>query len=562
MPEQRLILEEACPASQSLGWRIHQAAFAQEGAQAWLDFRIPYSVTGNIALARQKAQVIRASLPVGTQPVYVLELGAGLGFFAWHFIQAWQELDALEGVRPLHYLLTDFSRSTLEAVVANPWFAPLIEAGYLGVFWLDQPAAAYLDPVSNIRFATPQKLQAVIGNYYACTLPTTLLRMEKDALHEKWVKTWLELPETWPALNPAQAKALQDWVLALPVSQPLSDSAKLQFLSLCECFSPKMQQLALSWAENLPFSLLSQIEESVFYEPLALERLSKTDQAVLLNAGADLDEQTFPWTEGFGKRLLLLQDWLDPGALLLLSDKGYYVSSGVLPADLAEPSFHGNTWAYPLHLDLLSDWLCFQGWKTAHTPYPFDPLQTLVAAWQPAFAEDAYAWQTAFQTNFVENNANLDAARLVRAAQDYQTQEDDQMAVGFYQKALRYRPGEPRILHELASCLIRLGAFQLAEETLAQPCIDLYTQFDFDYQRGQIAFFLGKPAEAIAAFQQSLKLQGEYASVYYSLALSYLAQAAEAEAADALHRCLALEPDHRSAKQLLQRLQSLSEPLS
>ncbi|MGE3727870.1 MAG: hypothetical protein AB7I41_20085 [Candidatus Sericytochromatia bacterium] len=561
MPEQRLILEEACPASQSLGWRIHQAAFAQEGAQAWLDFRIPYSVTGNIALARQKAQVIRGSLPVSDQPVYVLELGAGLGFFAWHFIQAWQEFDALEGVRPLHYLLTDFSRSTLAAVVDNPWFAPLIEAGHLGVFWLDQPAAAYLEPISNIRFATPQKLQAVIGNYYACTLPTTLLRMEKGLLHEKWVKTWLELPAVLSVLNSDQKNALRDWILSLLVSQPLSDGARAQFLSLCG-LAPTEKQEALVWAEALPFELLSQIEESVFYESLAPERWSERDQALLQIAGEDLNEQTFPWTDGLWERLFLLQDWLDPGALLLLSDKGYYVSSGVLPADLAEPSFHGNTWAYPLHLDLLSDWLCFQGWKTAHTPYPFDPLQTLVAAWQPAFAEDAYAWQTAFQTHFVENNANLDAARLVRAAQDYQTQEDDQMAVGFYQKALRYRPGEPRILHELASCLIRLGAFQLAEEILAQPCVDLYGQFDFDYQRGQIAFFQSRAAEAIAAFQRSLQQQGEYASVYYSLALSYLAQAAETEAAEALQRCLVLEPEHRSATQLLQRLQSLSEPLS
>lgn len=559
MPDQRLLLEDACPASAALGWRIHQAAFAQEGAQAWLDFRIPYSVTGNIALARQKAEVIRASLPAGTDPVYVLELGAGLGFFAWHFIQAWQALDASHGVRPLHYLLTDFSRSTLTAVVENPKFAPLIEAGKLGVFCLDQPAAAYLDPISEIHFVTPHKLQAVIGNYYVCTLPTTLLRLEEGVLQEKWVKTWLELPESLPPLSPSDTEALRNWILALPVSQALSPAQRAQFLSLLNFDSEQAQAEALIWAEALPFELLAEIEESVFYEPLTTSGLSEFDARLLKRSAAEIEEQTFPWPHGAWERLARLQEWLEPGALLLLSDKGYYVSGGVLPADLAEPSLHGNTWAYPLHFELLSDWLCFQGWKTALTPYPFDPLQTLAAAWQPDFTEDPYAWQTAFQTAFVENNANLDAARLVRAAQDYQTQEDDQMAVGFYQKALRYRPGEPRIIHELIACLIRLGAFQLAEEMLAQPCVDLYNQFDFDYQRGQIAFFAGRPAEAIAAFQRSLAQQGEYASVYYSLALSYLAQSAEAEAAQALLRCLALEPEHRAAAQLLHKLQSLSE---
>jgi hypothetical protein len=551
----RLLLEEATPAAHALSWRIHTQAFAHEGAQAWLDFRIPYSVTGNIALARQKVQTIRSALPVGNEPIAVLELGAGLGFFAWHFIQAWQEWDQRNSEsRPLNYLLTDFSRSTLDAVAQNSHFQSLIESGQLGIFCLDQPSAENLEPVSEPLFKVPSKLDAVIGNYYACTLPTTLLRRDQDILHEKWVKTWLNLPDFFPVLDEDTEVAWREWVLNLPVSQKLSAAAQAEFACLIADLPVEKMAIAQAWSEKLPFTLLSQLEESVFYEPLPEPEPEDRSRELLEAASIQLDEQSFPWTHGLWQRLELLQNWLKPGSLLLLSDKGYYVSSGVLPSDLAQPSCHGNTWAYPLHLDLQADWLSQKGWQTAHTPYPFDPLQTLIAIWQPQSSNTSLSWESAFQTYFIEQNINLDAARLVKAAQDYHSQEDDQMAVGFYQKALRYRPGEPRIIHELTACLIRLGAFQLAQEALQQNCLDLYSQFDFDYQKGQIAFFLGQSQVAYTHFRNSLTHQGDHASVYYSLALCALAQEQAEEAFHNLTVCLELDPEHDVAEQLLKRL--------
>ncbi|PIQ28665.1 hypothetical protein COW36_12165 [bacterium (Candidatus Blackallbacteria) CG17_big_fil_post_rev_8_21_14_2_50_48_46] len=546
----RLLLEEACPASQSLSWKIHAQAFAQEGMQAWLDFRIPYSVTGNIALARQKAYVLFESLPQGTDPVYVLELGAGPGFFAWHFLQAWQELAP---DRPIHYLLTDFSRATLEGVAARPAFQVMVETGCLGIFQLDTPRPEALVAISEVQFEIPKQLHAIIGNYYACTLPTTLLCWQEERLQERWCKTWLHLPEGFPDLSPEQSQALKQWVLELAVSQKISAQALQNLHAIFSQESPDTLKKLTKWAEVLPFELMNELDESSYYEPIQFSGLSEKEIQLLLNAGQALREQSFPWPQGLWERLKQLENWLAPNALFFLSDKGYYLSSQSVPADLSQPSLHGNTLAYPLHLDLISDWLRLHGWQTAHTPYPFDPLQTLVAAWRPS---PQNSWRENFAAHFILQNNNLDAARLVRAAQDYQTQGDDQTAVGFYQKALRYRPGEPRIVHELTACLIRLGAFRLAEEMLDIPVIDLYQQFDFDYQRGQIAFFLGEPAQAIESFQLSLIEQGEYASVYYSLALSYLALAQEAEAKDSLKNCLKLEPHHSAAQTLLAKIQT------
>lgn len=551
----RILLQEACPASESLIWDIHRQAFMHEGAQAWLDYRIPYSVTSNIALARQKAQVIRKSFPALDGPIYVLELGAGPGFFAYHFLRAWQELDQAEAhVRPLRYLLTDFSRATLEQVKAQAVFQTFIASGSLSVCYLDAPQPQNLIPLHAPSFEMPPYLHAVIANYYACTLPTTLLRVENQRLEEKWCKTWLVLPEGFPDLTSAQEEDFRQWFLSLPVSQGLSQQHIQTFAQLSAHWSHAVRTSVLNWASALPFEWLTWLEESSFFESLACTDLTAAEQALLLRAAETLSGQVFPWPHGLWERLRQLETWLAPGALLLLSDKGYYVSTDILPADLAQPSYHGNTLAFPLHLELLADWLKLRNWHTAHTPYPFDPLQTLIAAWRvPAQG----VWREAFATHFILQNLNLDAARLVRAAQDYQRQGEDQLAVGFYQKALAYRPGEPRIIHELVACLMRLGAFRLAEEFLSLPLEDPYQQFDFDYQWGQICFFQGRPGQALAYFQTSLEQQGEYASVYYNMALCHLALGQEAEAQQYLTHCLRLDPQHEAALKLQEHFKKI-----
>lgn len=545
---QRILLQEACPAAESLIWEVHRQAFAHEGVQAWLDYRIPYSVTSNIAFARQQARVIRDSFTDLAQPLCILELGAGPGFFAHHFFRAWQELDQAEGqILPLRYLLTDFSLATLQGVLAHPVFQSLIASGQLSVYCLDQLLREDLQPLHAPVFETPVQVHAVIANYYACTLPTTLVQGREGGLQEKWCKTWLILPEGFPNLEAEQEQALRNWLLSLPISQTLSEKHLQAFEYISAEWPRSLRTSVLNWASALPFEWLTWLEESSYFEPLSNSCLTPEEMGLLMGAAETLPEQVFPWPRGLWDRLRQLESWLAPGALLLLSDKGYYISSDILLADLAQPSQHGNTLAFPLHLDLLSDWLELRGWETAHTPYPFEPLQTLIAAWP---AQRQTPWRESFAEHFVLQNLNLDAARLVRAAQDYQNQGEDQLAVGFYQKALVYRPGEPRIVHELVACLIRLGAFRLAEEFLSLPVEDIYQQFDFDYQRGQVCFFQGRPAQALEYFQTSLRQMGEYASVYYSLALCHLALGQEAEAQVQLSHCLRLEPDHPAALKL------------
>ena len=97
-PETDEPLEEPKPLSQSVLWSLQRAYFERAGIAAWSAGAVPMWVTSNPFIAAAYARVVRAFLhdweagPGGSaldpgQPVYVVELGAGSGRFAYHFLR-------------------------------------------------------------------------------------------------------------------------------------------------------------------------------------------------------------------------------------------------------------------------------------------------------------------------------------------------------------------------------------------------------------------------------------------------------------------------------------------
>src|SRR5438105_1168574 len=76
-------------------WDLQRAYFERNAIDAWRSGAVPHYVTSNpfvgAAYARIVAAFIRDCLDAGTvdptQPVYVLELGAGSGRFSFQFLR-------------------------------------------------------------------------------------------------------------------------------------------------------------------------------------------------------------------------------------------------------------------------------------------------------------------------------------------------------------------------------------------------------------------------------------------------------------------------------------------
>ena len=88
--ENWIILEENQRFSKSVLWTLMKTYYNDMGPKAWLTGEVPHYATCNTYIAQCYAEVVMAYLRelartgqlVRTEPVHVIELGAGVGAFA------------------------------------------------------------------------------------------------------------------------------------------------------------------------------------------------------------------------------------------------------------------------------------------------------------------------------------------------------------------------------------------------------------------------------------------------------------------------------------------------
>ncbi|RPJ00726.1 MAG: hypothetical protein EHM39_04430, partial [Chloroflexi bacterium] len=109
-------IESGHPLSKSLLWALQARYFRDQGIAAWSSNTVPSYITSNPSIAHAYARVVfgylRDLLPTldTSQPVYLLELGAGSGRFAFYFLRRLRELlEWVPGVR-VCYVLSDYAR--------------------------------------------------------------------------------------------------------------------------------------------------------------------------------------------------------------------------------------------------------------------------------------------------------------------------------------------------------------------------------------------------------------------------------------------------------------------
>ena len=139
------LIEKNQRLSQSKLWQLQRNFFTQRGANAWSDNTVPHYVTNNRFIAQSYARVVfgwlRDIAPHvdRTAPVYIVELGAGTGRLAYHFLHAFFEFFDHSTLRdiPIVYVITDFSESTLAFWQQHEQLKFLFESGRLDMARFD-----------------------------------------------------------------------------------------------------------------------------------------------------------------------------------------------------------------------------------------------------------------------------------------------------------------------------------------------------------------------------------------------------------------------------------------
>jgi hypothetical protein len=232
------VLEAEERLSRSRLWRMQRAFFEARGIDAWRRAIVPHYVTSNPFIAAAYAQLVlgywRDCWPTlsGAQPLYLVELGAGSGRFAFHFLRRLTALlprSTLADVR-FTYVLTDVAERNLQFLAGHPALRPFVAAGQLDFARFDATCDDALvlreRDVTLGRGDVANPLVA-IANYVFDGVPQDMFYVERGRLHESLVTLGCEPPSDDPD-DPAliERVALRWSRRAVAVDVPLYDDAR------------------------------------------------------------------------------------------------------------------------------------------------------------------------------------------------------------------------------------------------------------------------------------------------------------------------------------------------
>lgn len=242
--ENTIIIEPNQRLSRSILWQRQRTYFEQQGVGAWQSGTVPHYITSNPYTANAYGQLIfgflrdchaveagsgNAAFPPldPSQPVYIIELGAGSGRFGYHFLQKF-----LSGYRrsvlkdvPVKYIMTDFAEQTIEFWQSHPHLQPLVAAGALDFarYDVEENNELVLRQSGEVLSAeTIRNPLVLVANYFFDSIPQDVFYIRDGTLYESLVTLTTTAVEADPA-DPDLLKRVETTYTHQPVSADYSD---------------------------------------------------------------------------------------------------------------------------------------------------------------------------------------------------------------------------------------------------------------------------------------------------------------------------------------------------
>lgn len=217
--QEQIVLERGVRLSQSMLWGLQTAAYCQFGPEAWGSKAVPFYITSNPYIARQYAYVVlgylrdcfapSAPTPIDlSHPVYIFDLGAGTGRFAYLFLKTFLMLCKVlrkENLK-IRYVMTDIARANIDYWMNHPFLQEFLNDGVLDF-------ACYYhaehNPSMQLRYSgatlNPETVKnpiVVIGNYFFDTIPQDLFKVQDGKLYEGRVSLSMDKNSDTEELSP------------------------------------------------------------------------------------------------------------------------------------------------------------------------------------------------------------------------------------------------------------------------------------------------------------------------------------------------------------------------
>ncbi|MCE5318136.1 MAG: tetratricopeptide repeat protein [Parachlamydia sp.] len=286
-PPEQIVLEDKARLSKSILWGLQTAAYCQFGPDAWGSKAVPFYITSNPYIARQYAYVVlgylrdclapNSATPIDlSHPVYIFDLGAGTGRFAYLFLKTLLMICGVlrKDELKICYVMTDIARSNIDYWMRHPFLENFVEKGVLDFACYYH---AEKDPNLHLRASNrslnPETVHnpvVVIGNYFFDTIPQDLFTVKDGKLLEGQVTLSMDKSDMTEALLPTDPEVIRHLNYTF-------DYAPIEQIEGYYPDFPELHQILKVYAsrfENIPFQFpVGAFETIRFFKELSHGRL-------------------------------------------------------------------------------------------------------------------------------------------------------------------------------------------------------------------------------------------------------------------------------------------------
>ncbi len=215
--ETKFAIEAPKPFSKSMIWDLQRKFFEQKCPQAWRQNVVPHYITNNPYIGHAYSKVVQGfindHMAIDSKkkhtaqptinpnyPLYIVEIGAGSGCFAYHFLKNFfkqQGLSSKNGIKA-QYVITDFTKPNLDFCNHHPALQTFTEKGLLDFALFDienEGPIQLLHAKTEISTKTLKNPLVVIANYVFNSVKMDVFEMKDKQLYQGLVTATSSQPD-------------------------------------------------------------------------------------------------------------------------------------------------------------------------------------------------------------------------------------------------------------------------------------------------------------------------------------------------------------------------------
>lgn len=503
-------------------WNIQRKYYEEEGLKAWNNDQVPQYITCNPLIGTAYAEMIfgvlqdRARKGNNSEPIQIVELGAGAGRFAFHVLHELCQLVDVAGITvpSFRYIMTDLAMNNVLAWKEHRALQPFIAKGILDFARFDAVHDTALHLVVSEEVISAGDLEqplVIVANYFFDGIPQELLYISEGRVYEADV--FVEYPERKDSLKPSE----------------LLNQISLHYEHR---LAPEYEQETYRYRDVIA-TYQEQLDDSHILFPVValtcLERLNQLSQAGFVLLTADK-----------GDHLLEYFKFADPPELILHGSFSITTNYHAIVQVLQQ---NGALALFPPHHYKNINVGCI-----LHTETPKDYAQTRLA-----------------YRRFIERFGPDDFFSLKEWVDRNVESMELQQILSFWRlggyDAEFFVHNSKRITELLAEASDdeREDLLRGIELLWSSYYVMEQQRYDLALEAGLVLFEMEMYGESKRFLEISIREDQEeiVSTVYYCLAICCFELELEGEALKYMKELLRLEPDHEEARALVQKLESM-----